>query len=263
MTNLNLVMKSTAAQKYNQKTSEVSKPGTSCNNYSCNLTVVRCRKKKLKELRGKSRWTFLWVGGDSFFFTVLLWQTAPPHAGVQPHLSSFLRHWNESYTQNMSSRRETSHVLITAQSNKPVLHYSSKTAFFTWEAELVNLLLLHSLASLTPAEQSVLHQGHNGWFDLKRSNYPQQWRDLIVYWWRRERVIEVKLEVIVSGRCEKRWNGSLVVASQPSDNNGWLMNSYQWMSWGLKVGHCTLLISKASGDVSKAFVGYMTMFWAE
>lgn len=158
--------------------------------------------------------------GDSFFFKVLLWLTAPLHAGLQPPLSSFLCHWNMSYTQNMSSRSETSHMLITAQSNKPVLHCSSKAAFFTWEAELVNCLLLHSLASLTPAEQSVLHQGHNGWFDLKRSNYPQWWRDLIVYWWRRESVIEVKLKVIVSGRCEKRWNGSLVVAFQLSDNNG-------------------------------------------
>lgn len=67
-------------------------------------------------------------------------------------------------------------VLITAQTNKPVLHSSSNIAIATWEAELV----IYSCAafphvSLTPTEQGVLHLGHNGWFDLKRSNYPQQW----------------------------------------------------------------------------------------
>lgn len=133
----------------------------------------------------------------------------------------------------MSSRGETSPVLITAQSNKPVLHNSSNIAIFTWEAELV----MYSCAafphvSLTPAEQGVLHQGHNGWFDLKRSNYPQQWSDLIVYWRRRESVIEVKLEVIVSGRCGERWNGLIGCGVRLSENKGWLIHSYQWLGWG-------------------------------
>ena len=128
----------------------------------------------------------------------------------------FLYHWNISYTWNMSLRRETSPVLITAQPNKPVLHNFSNIAIFTWGAEPV----MYSCAafphvSQTPTEQAVLHRGHNGWFDLKRSNYPQQWSDLIVYWWRRESVIEVKLEVIVSGMWGKMkqldWLWCLVV----------------------------------------------------
>lgn len=137
----------------------------------------------------------------------------------------------------MSSRRETSPVLITAQSNKPVLHNSSNIAIFTWEAELV----MYSCAafphvSLTPAEQGMLHQGHNGWFDLKRSNYPQQWSDLIVYWQRRGSVIEVKLEVIVSGRCGERWNCLIGCGVRLSENKGWLIHGYQWLGRGPKGG---------------------------
>ncbi len=208
------------------------------NNYSCNLTVVTGNLtggKELKELRGNWRWIF-------FFFMSVWWplvlyspavtQAAPPHAGAKSPLS-FLCYRNVSYTRNMSSRRETSPLLITAQSNKPVLHNSSNIAIFTWEAEL----LIYSCAafphvSLTPSEQRVLHQGHNGWFDLKRSNYPQQWRDLIVYWRRRESVTEVKLEVIVSGRCGERWNGLIGCCVQLSENKGRLIRSYQWLGWG-------------------------------
>lgn len=46
----------------------------------------------------------------------------------------FLCQWHASRTQNMSSRRETSPVLIAAHFNKPVLHRWSKRAVFTWEA---------------------------------------------------------------------------------------------------------------------------------
>lgn len=46
----------------------------------------------------------------------------------------FLCQWHASCTQNMSSRRETSPVLIAAHFNKPVLHRWSKRAVFTWEA---------------------------------------------------------------------------------------------------------------------------------
>lgn len=133
----------------------------------------------------------------------------------------------------MSSRRETSAVLIAAQSNKPVLHNSSNIAIFTWEAEL----LIYSCAafphvSLNSAERGVLHQCHNGWFDLKRSNYPQQWSDLIVYWRRKESAIEVKLEVIVSGRCGERWNGLIGCGVRLYEKKGWLIHSYQWLGRG-------------------------------
>lgn len=147
--------------------------------YFCNLTLVKSfhtGKRELQELRGTLRYILLWVGGDSFHFEFLLWHRQHLYM-PEYNLPSlfFLCHWNVSYTWNMSSRTETSPVLITAQSNKPVLHNSSNIAIFTCEAELV----IYSWAAfphvlLTPTEQGVLHQGHNGWFDLKRSNYPQQ-----------------------------------------------------------------------------------------
>lgn len=148
------------------------------------------------------------------------------------HLHLLALSWNVSYTWNMSWRKATRPVLITAKTNKPVLHSPPPpdTAIFTWEAEL----LIYSCAafphvSLTPAEQGVLHLGHNGWFDLKRSNYPRQWSDLIVYWRRRESVIEAKLEVIVSGRCGERWKGLIGCGIRLSENKGWLIHSYQWL----------------------------------
>lgn len=158
----------------------------------------------------------------------------------QRALSFLLCCWNVSCTWNMSSRRETSPVLITAQPNKPVLHDSFNIAIFTWEARPV----IYSCAAfpyvlLTPAEQGVLHQGHNGWFDLKRSNYPQQWSDLIVYWRRRESVIEAKLEVIVSERCGEDEAAWLVVASDCLRiKNAWYTLIGGWGPWGGQLHAC-------------------------
>lgn len=149
----------------------------------------------------------------------------------------------------MSLRKETSPVLITAQSNKPVLHNSSNIVIFTWEVEMV----MYSCAAfphvlLTPAEQGVLHQGHNGWFDLKRSNYPQQWSDLIVYWRRKESVTEVKLEVIVSGRCAEGWKGLIGCGVWLSENKGWLM-LLSLTGWGsLRWAALQLLVSNLQAN---------------
>lgn len=192
------------------------------------------RKERTKGARGNIKIDFIMSGWRLFpLWSSAVTQTAPLHAGEQPPLSFFHCHWNVSYTWNMSSRTETSPVLITAQPNKPVLHNSSNIAIFTCEAELV----IYSWAafphvSQSPTEQGVLHQGHNGWFDLKRSNYPQQWSDLIVYWRRRESVIEVKLEVIVSGRCVERWYRLIGCGVWLSENKGLLIHSYQWLGWG-------------------------------
>lgn len=63
--------------KYNQRPSSVSKPGASCNNYSCFLAVVtgsHTRRKELKRAVGLIKMGFFfWVGGDCFYFKVLRW----------------------------------------------------------------------------------------------------------------------------------------------------------------------------------------------
>lgn len=111
---------------------------------------------------------------------------------------------------------------------------------------------------LTPAEQGVLHQGHNGWFDLKRSNYPQQWSDLIVYWRRKESVIEVKLEVIVSGRCGERWNIVIGYGVRLSDNK---RHSYQWLGWVPKVGGCARTCIKSLWLCYASLPGSLCLIW--
>lgn len=147
-------------------------------------------------LKSKLRWFFYeWVVTFKPYCDIASTFTIP----LQTPYIYFLCHWNVSFNWNMPWRGEEA-----AYSNKPVLHNSSNKAIFTWEAQLV----LCSCAALprSPLSRACFIGGRNGWFDLKRSNYPPHWSDLIVHWRKSESVIEVKLEVIVWGRCWERWN---------------------------------------------------------